>query len=220
VASFFDDLRATRDDPAGTWFTLLKHAGFPQAEKLLKALPSVLADRLYGWINETLAAQFQPGQAKRAELDGIIDEASALLARFDVLTTLNVPAAEMGTPASHTFAGFGFKLLELNVTVPVPRFVVNRQGPFVLETLTGVTFTQATEPALVFSDHAFGLPWGEYAWAAINIRQRQRGGIDLRSHIGRLFDCPGFAAWVSSAWVTKANCKRSAKKAWIRWLSQ
>lgn len=121
VAGLFEDLRATRDNPAGTWFTLLKQAGLSQAEKLVEALPSVLADRLKGWINKTLAAQFQPGEAKRAELDAIIDEASALLTRFDVLTTLAVPpstAASAPAPASHAFAAFRFKLIGQNVQVP------------------------------------------------------------------------------------------------------
>jgi hypothetical protein len=204
VAALFEDLRATRDDPAGTWFTLLAHAGLPQARQLAEALPSVLAEKLEGWINGSVAAHLGPGKPRRAELDAVIDEATRMIGRFDVLSTLDVPTS-LGdaTPvvAVHAFAGVRFKLVDRGapVLVPVPRFVAAHDGPVMLEAPVAVTLGRGPggQARLTLSDHAFGLPLGQYLWEGIEARQRQRGGLGLRAEIGRLFDCPAVALAVS-----------------------
>lgn len=203
VAELFQDLHATRDDPAGTWFALLKHAGLPQAQQLLDVLPSVLSGKLKGWINESAASHLKAGSADRNTLDALIDESMRLLARFDLLTTLTFDGAAPPRNATHAFAGLEFKIAALNVSVPVPRFLVERSQPLVLETQTGVALLRGAGGVAVLelSDHAFGIPFGEYAWAAINVRQRQRNGLDLRGELGRIFDCARLAGDVASRCV-------------------
>jgi hypothetical protein len=54
---------------------------------------------------------------------------------------------------------------------------------------------------LVVDEHSFGLPYGEYAYAAIEDAMQQKYDTDLRGALGTLFDCEGMAQSVAGQCV-------------------
>jgi hypothetical protein len=190
-------LKGLRDDPAGTFFTVLEGAGVPLAKDLYDVLPDVLQGRVQGWINEALLGR---GNGVPAELDQLLSIVESTLVRFDLLTDLQLTAAPA---AQHLIRGVRYDFLGGRLPVVVPR-LVDQHSPINAETELVATITNPApsgDGALSLGDHAFGVPYGEYALAALNAVSHQRYGAPLRPALGRLFDCPGMGQAVAGKCV-------------------
>jgi hypothetical protein len=196
-------LKGLRDDPAGTFFAALEEAGVPLAADLYDVLPSVLKGKVQGWINQALLGGKLDGRPIAGEVDQLLAMVEQTLIRFDLLTDLQLPgpgdAGAAGPLAGHLIRGVRYDFLGGRLPVIVPR-LIDKHSLVNAETEMTAAITSpapASDGALVLGDHAFGLPYGEYALAALNQVTHQRYGAPLRPALGRLFDCPGMGQAVA-----------------------
>jgi hypothetical protein len=210
VAAYAQEIVGLRSDPAGTLFMLLDEAGVPLAGDLMDALPGPVADQLKKWINDFVANDVYGDARVSSELDALTTALETVLARPDVASrlTLSAPDAVGATSATHRLEELRYRLYggttEITVPIVAPQ---DATGLLTLETTaTGrVTAGIAGEDArLDVGDHAFGVPYGSYALAALDQAMRQRYGTDLRGVLGLLVDCQAMAASVAGKCVLGA----------------
>ncbi len=188
-------LQALKTDPAGTFFDLLEEAGVPLVDDIMDALPSALSSKLKGWINSAVSGLVFNGGPVSTTLSDLIGAASLTLTRFDVLSTLeigSIDAAGRGL-AVHRIDALRFSIQGKTVTVPVP-------------VATGVTTQedvtiQVSAGRIVIGAHSFSLPYGQYAYDALNDYARQKYGYDLRGALGAAIDCNKVASSVANRCV-------------------
>jgi hypothetical protein len=189
-------LRSLHDDPMGTFVRVLDEAGVPLTRELYAALPGALEDEIGGWFNEALLSRNVGGQPVAAELDVLLGLADTTLVRFDLLTDLSMPGAP--SMAVHRFRGIRYDFLGGRLPVVVTRFV-DEHTPIVTETevASRISSGRAGNATLELGDHAFGVPFGRYASAAIDRACVQRYGVPLRGALGQLVGCSNVAQAVA-----------------------
>jgi hypothetical protein len=201
-------LRSLHDDPMGTFVHVLDEAGVPLVHELRDALPDVLEDEVGGWFNDALLNRSVEGQSVGAELDLLLGMADTTLVRFDLLTDLSLregtaPAgSEAPSTAVHAFRGIRYDFLGGRLPVEVLRFVDERT-PIVTETElpARITAAGAGDARLELGDHAFGVPYGQYAFAALDRAASERYGVPLRGALGQLVGCASVAHSVAAKCV-------------------
>ena len=193
-------LRDFRDDPAATMFALLDDAGVPLVGDLMDALPGALEDKLMGWINSYLEDALFQDTPVMAIVDEVLAISETSLTRFDMISELQTaaPLADGTTGLAHRITGLDFPALGLASTIEVPDL-----GPLThVEATAWVERDQnGIDADLVLGDHGFGLPYGEYAFAAVEQTMQARYGMSVRESLGAAIDCPALAAEVADQCV-------------------
>jgi hypothetical protein len=195
----FDQLKDLRKDPGATLFEALDAAGVPLAGQLHDALPGALQGRLNGWINDYVgSAKFQ-GHTVNDELDLIIALGTTTLARFELLTDLDLGAPDGAgrATATHGLRAVRFAGLPGQMKLTIPKLPPPISAGITEAALDAHVSGTAAQARLTLSDHAFGLPLGQYAYAGLNLALQQRYGADLKGTLDLLFDCPGLAKAVA-----------------------
>jgi hypothetical protein len=194
-------LKALRQNPSEAFAILLDEAGVPLARNLYAALPGALESRLNGWINDAILNRSHEGRSVGEEIDVLVALSEATLFRFDLLTdmTLPAPSSAPGSMAVHTLRGLEFDLLDGRMSVEIPRLVEKHTLARAETQATAriVAPTRGGDADLELGDHAFGIPYGEYALAALDAASVKRWGLPFRPAVGKLVDCPAMAASVA-----------------------
>ena len=185
-------LRDFSQNPAHTLIDLAGQEGVPAVATLYGALPSVLTDKLEGWINgeiEKVSVAGQPLTTWAGNFAGVADTA---FSKFYVDSTLAIDA-DGGSTHALTMLDFSPTHV-LNVKIPIsglasdiltqhPSIVVNEGGAFTV------------------GDQAFGLLFGEYAWNAVNAACTAEFGKDIRGTLGSAVNCAGIAHTIANKCV-------------------
>ena len=179
-----------REQPANTLFELLDQAGVPLVADLLDALPDALANQLTGWIDDFVLGN----QTVTGAIDEVLGVARIVLTQFEITSELDLaaPGSDGTIAATHRLVTFhlptGAGTLDVDVS-PVPDLTSTTADAW-LESENG-------SRQLVVGEHTFGVPYGEYAFAAFESVLQDRYGADLRGTLGLLVDCPAMAASVA-----------------------
>ena len=184
-------LRDFSQNPAHTLIDLAGQEGVPAVATLYDALPSVLTDKLEGWINtevEKVQIGGQPITTWAGDFAGVADTA---FSRFSVDSTLDVE----GTTSTHTLTMLDFTPTGvLNVKIPI--------SGLASDILTQHPTIDVNEGGqIILGDQAFGLLFGEYAWNAVNAFCTQQLGGDIRTVLGNAVNCAGIAHTVANKCV-------------------
>jgi hypothetical protein len=211
VAMYLQALAGLRDNPARTLFALADAAGVPLVDDLNSALPGPARDRLEGWINEYFASAVYNNQSARTAIDGLVTLASATLAdvRLDTTLVLAAPDAATGTAsASHTLVGLSFAPPGGAELIAIPQTTIARAGDLLAISanptchVTGDRVGAAmADGRLEIGDHAFGVPYGRYAYEALEVIVRRQYGVSLRELLGQILGCEALATNVSQRCV-------------------
>lgn len=194
-------LAGLRDDPAGTLFTLLEDANAPVLSDLLAVLPSALEDRLQGWINSYITSSIYQNTSVTTAMDTILVAAQTVLTQFDVVTELDVPDTETSEQALHRLRALRLHMdghtfeIALEPIASIPLFV--GEAPAAVS----VTAHADGRTELALGTHAFGVPYGAYAYDALEYVVTRRYGADIRTTLGAMVNCPGMAAHVANQCV-------------------
>jgi len=211
VATYAEDIVGLRNDPAGTMFKLLDDAGVPLASDLMDALPGPLADQLKKAINDFFASQVYGDARVSSELDALTAAIETVVARPDVASqlSLGVPDATGATTATHRLEELRYRLYggTDEITVPIAPLPGAASSLLTVETTATARVTRglAGEDAhLQVGEHAFGMPYGDFALAALDQAMSHRYGTDLRGALGLLVNCDAMAASVAGKCVLGA----------------
>jgi hypothetical protein len=186
-------LRAFSTNPAHALIDAADDAGVPAVGDLYDALPSLLTDRIDGWINDEIARVEIDGMPITAYAGNIAALADTTLTRFAIDSELTI----QGSTASHRLTAIDLRPSGLEVRLA-------------LGGLAGDVLTENTSAAigatstLRLGEQHFGLAYGEYAWQAIEAASQARYGGDVRTLLAGAIDCPAIAHRVASKCVLGA----------------
>jgi len=175
-------LRDFSTNPAHTLITLADEAGVPAVGTLYGLLPSVLKDKLEGWINDEIAKVKIAGKPITEYAGQLAMLADFALTSFDVDSELvihDATATHKLTALDLSPTGFHFKL-----ALPGLASDILTQEPDVYVAEGG---------ALSLGEQHFGLNYGEYAWQGIELISTQVFGADVRTALGNAINCPNLA---------------------------
>jgi hypothetical protein len=174
-------LRDFSTNPAHALIDLADEAGVPAVQEIRDDLPDYIEGRLEGWINDRIAKLTIGGVPVTQAAGDAAQLAQTALSHF----ALDSELAVTGGSATHT-------LETLDLT---PAGLSARYSLSALPTdLTTATATCTTSSGtLTLGDHGYALPYGEYAWRALNEAAIAKYGMDLRAALGAAVDCPSLA---------------------------
>jgi hypothetical protein len=184
-----DTIRGLRDNPGETLFDLAEQAGVPAVDTLRDALPSALESRLYTWIDDQLASYTHGGGPIATAIDLVLTLAETSIAQLRLESELTIE----GDTATHRLDEIVFAFEGAEVHVELADFAAVLD----LEASPAATCTPddgGDTAQLALGAHAFGIPYGELALAAIDDVLVMEFGTDLRGTLGLLVDCPSLAA--------------------------
>jgi hypothetical protein len=182
-------LRNFSTEPAHTLITLADAAGVPAISELRSVLPDVLESRLEGWIDDEIA---------KVKLDGvpitqIAGEVAALAETTLTQVGLDSTLEIAGATATHRLTTLDFAPAGLAVQLPLESL----PGDLIHATATA----SSRNGALALGDHRFALPYGEYAWRALDTVCVATYGADIRATLGAAINCPAIASRIASKCV-------------------
>jgi len=132
---------------------------------LRAALPSALESRLEGWIDDQIEAITINGVPVTQIAAEIAALGETTLTRFAIDSELVVA----GDEATHRLTRLDFTPAGAGVTIALAEVPAD---------ITSATTTARCEGGtLTLGDHAFSLPFGQYAWRAIEAAERLDSGI-------------------------------------------
>ncbi len=185
-------------DPGAGLLDLAEDAGVPALGELRMVLPDALESELTAWMNGYLATATVDGvspHARIVELDALV---RSVLLRWELRSTLVLPADAAGThaPVSLAFdSPAGPVVVPLEATAPVTAGV---------GVTAAVSWPGGPEGAAVASvgDHAMGVPFGRYALQGLEtILLARYGTTEVGAVLSGAVDCPAMAASVASRCV-------------------
>jgi hypothetical protein len=173
-------IRGLRDNPGETLFDLAEEAGVPAVGEVRDALPSYLEDRLYGWIDGELASYTHGDSPIAVVIDRILTIAETVIAELRLSSELTVED-ELAVHRLRAIA-FAVDAYEVGFDLDAP----------------ATATASHTDDTLTLGAHAYGLPYGEYALAAVQSILQAELGTDLRGVLGLLVDCPTLADTIAN----------------------
>ena len=171
--------------PAHTLIDLAEAAGVPAVAKLRAALPDSLESKLEGWLDDQIEAvtiNGVPITQVAGELAGL---AETPLTRFAVESTLDVGAAR----ATHRLTKLDFAPAGLAAQLPL--------DDLPLDVVSAEPTAACEDGALALGDHRYGLPYGRYAWQAVEAAVTAQYGAGMRELLGAAVNCPAVADTVA-----------------------
>ena len=176
--------------PAHTLLDLAEAAGVPAVAELRSALPDSIESRLEGWIDDKIEAVTINGVPVTQVAGDIAALGETALTQFAIDSTLDVGA---DGHAAHRLARLDFTPAGLDVRVAVGGL----PGDIVAAEITA----SASHDTLELGAHSFGLPYGHYAWLALEAGVTAQYGAGIRDLLGAAVNCPAVAAAVSNKCV-------------------
>ncbi|HWO22231.1 MAG TPA: hypothetical protein VNO30_25910 [Kofleriaceae bacterium] len=172
--------------PAHTLIDLAEAAGVPAVAELRAALPDSLESRLEGWIDDRIATVKINGVPVPQVAGQLAALAELPLTQFAIDSTLDVH--EDG--ATHRLRTLDFSPAGLNAQVPV--------GVLPGDIVAAEVTASCKSNALTLGEHAFGLPYGAYAWRGIEAAVTAQYGAGIRDLLGTAVNCPALADTIAS----------------------
>lgn len=188
-------------NPADTLVGVLESANLPILDELLGLLDPLLLDDLNGFINDYVLNRLVQGIPLPQQINGLLGDLTGLLTQFDVVSQLDLGDLDPTglTTANHALAGLAFNWEGDTILANTPELL--DQVTAAHDVTCQVSMDGATG-AIELADHAFDLPFSDFAVVALNQALAQSFGVaDLRGALGQLFDCEGLAQDVASRCV-------------------
>lgn len=183
------------EDPGTALLDLAEDAGVPAVAELRLVLPDALEAELAGWMNDHLEAATVGGvspHARLAELDALV---RSVLLRFELRSTLALPA---DAPGVHAPVALAFGSPAGPVTVDLEPTASVTAGVGVVGTVAWPD-GRGGAAAATLGDHAMGLPFGRHALLGLELLLVQRAGAPgVRAFLADAVGCEALAASVAA----------------------
>lgn len=182
-------LRDFSTAPAHTLIDLAEEAGVPAVAELRAVLPASLESRLEGWIDDQIEGVTIGG----VPVTQIAGELAALgetaLTQFAADGELQIS----GGTAVHRLTALDFTPAGLDARLPL--------GALPAEIVAATTTASCEHGTLSLGDHRFGIPFGTYAWQAVESVTTAQYGAGIRELLGSAVNCPAVASAVANKCV-------------------
>jgi len=172
--------------PAHTLIDLAEAAGVPAVSELRAALPDSLESRLEGWIDDQIEMVRIGGVPVTQVAGDIAGLAELTLTQFAVDSTLDV----QGARATHRLAALDFTPAGVDARLALDDLPA--------DIIAAETTAACKDGALALGDQHFGLPYGRYAWQALEAGVTARYGAGVRDLLGSAVNCPALATAISN----------------------
>ncbi len=199
VADALGPLSGLADNPAGTLIDVLKNSNSDIAN-LLDSLPGGLQQLAEAQINNYIQDKLFQDAPVAEQIVQYVDMIAEMLTNFEVITNLELGNADAAgnVNANHTLTAVAFPMDGARTVVPTPD---------ILNTLSIArdvsVHVDLGARSMVFGDHAFQLPLGDFAVTAFHQALSSQFGVtDLGATLNEMIDCPGLAAQVGDICIS------------------
>jgi hypothetical protein len=179
-------MRAFSTAPANTLLDVAEDAGVPAVGTLRDALPSTLETKLEGFIDEQLAKVTIDGVPITQIAGELAALAETVLTQFAIDSQLVIS----GSTINHRLTRIDFAPAGVDVAIDLQDLPVEQ-----------VTTCTVNHASLTIDAHAYALPYGQYAWAALEAQVVATYGKAPRALLGDAINCPAIAKAVASKCV-------------------
>ncbi len=200
-------LTSLKESPSRTMFTLVEAAKIPVASTLLSAIPSVLKDKLDGYVDELVFKQVYENAPAAKNIASILDDVATMTTHFEIVTTLDVPKGDEAgnSKGSHALKGVAFTLLQKRTLVEAPDLLRDNTSASGVD-LSAVHILERSseieQGRLAIGDHKFGVPVGKYVLLGVNGALKIRfGKASLSEALHTVIDCAAVAKGVAAKCV-------------------
>lgn len=178
-------LRSFGTAPGHTLLDVAEDAGVPAVGTIRDALPATLEAKLEGFIDDQIAKVTIDGVPVTQIAAEIAALAETTLTQFAIDGVLEID----GPTATHTLTRIDFAPAGIDVSIEL--------GDLATQTAS----CAVDQSTLTIGDHAYGLPYGEYAWSALVSQITATYGKAPRALLGDAIDCPAVARAVAAKCV-------------------
>jgi hypothetical protein len=189
------------DDPAGTLIGLLVLYDVPIITQVYDLLPGALEDELEGWLNDAVFDSLFAGLPAVEGVVDLIDDLASITRNVEMKTELVLghPGAGGGMEGHHELSSFGFTYSGFTARIPVPDFAADLTAadPHARMLVVDSPNPAAPQALLEIDRHAFGIPYGEMMFSAIqDFIYAPLGVTSLGELLNRWIPCAGIASAV------------------------
>lgn len=182
-------LRDFSQNPAETLLDEAEAAGVPAVGTVRDYLPSVLEDKLEGWINDEINKIKIAGVPVPQFAGQIVALAETTLSQVDIHSTLTI---DNGT-ATHRLTALDLSPAGIDTQLEL--------GQFPNEIVSATTTSSVSRSTLSIGDHMFSVAYGHYAWQALEAEITSTYGTNIRGLLGSAINCPAIAQAVANKCV-------------------
>lgn len=197
-----DSLRALssfREKPSQTLLDLASAAKVPVVSNVVDIVPGPLKDLVLGYIDEHVFKALYQNAPVTEKITGLADDLASVATKFELLTTLDVPAGDAigNAKATHAVKGIAWTFGKDRHVVDAPEIVSKISN--VEDVPTNAVALEKRSPKLEsgrleVGDHAFKLPLGQFAIKGADLLVKSKfGANDLRDALGKMVDCKKLA---------------------------
>jgi len=192
-----------REHPTGTIADLADAAKVPVVSNFLDAVPSLLKDLVFGWVDDHIVKSLYQKVPVVEHITGMLDDMATIATKFEVVSILDVPAGnDIGNATgTHQLTGVAYtwdgQRNVINAPDALSQFEMQRvkMNAVPLEKLNAELETGR----LSLGDETFSIPIGSFAVLGVDkLVQLKFGAKDLRAALGMIVDCKAVATDVAS----------------------
>jgi hypothetical protein len=203
VAEVLKDLSNFEEHPTQTMVDLLNAAHVPVVSDVLNAIPSVIRDQLFGFMDDHLVKSLFQNVPFAQSVATMLDDLGSLATKFEIVSSLDIPPTDAigNAQGTHALTGVAYTWGDKRHVIDGPSVLVQLESKSVkvnavpLEKLN----SQIETGRLSIDDHSFAVPIGSFAvFAADTLAQDKLGAKDLRDGIGKFVDCHGIGQAVAT----------------------
>jgi len=185
-------------DPGTALLDFAEEAGVPAVSELRLVLPDALESELTGWMSDHLESAAVDGVSPHDRIVELDDAIRSVLLRWELSSTLVLPAGAAGT---HAPVSLAFDSPAGPVTIPLDATAPVTAGAGVTATVSWPDGAGGAAAAAV-GEHAMGIPFGRYALRGLDaILLARYGEEDVRALLAGAVSCEALAASVAGRCV-------------------
>jgi hypothetical protein len=193
-----------REKPSQTILDLAAAANVPVVSNVVDLVPGPLKDLVLGYIDDHVFKALYENAPVTEKIAGLADDLASVATKFELVTTLDVPAGDDvgNAKATHSVKGIAWTFKTDRHLVDAPELVAKIST--VPNVGTNAVALDKRSPKLesgrlTVGAHAFKLPIGQFAIKGADLLAKDAfGASDLRDALGKVVDCQKLAVDVAN----------------------
>lgn len=191
-----------KEKPTQTMVDLMDAANVPVVPTVLNAIPAIIRDKVLGWVDDNIIASLYKSAPFAKTMTGVLDDLASITTKFELVTTLDVPAGNGIGDAlgSHTFSGVAWNWQDKRHLIGAPEVLkqLELQQVAVNAVALEKRSPELESGRLKIGNHKFNVPIGSFMILEVNKVLKEKFGVaNLREALGAIVNCEAVADKVS-----------------------